>query len=87
LEVNPITGGGQFSQEVHCAQAEEERSSEPRRMIPKETPCLMSPFLTFFGEIMVFLPTLFNFLVVRPARTERDMVQPRSFGVLAFFHD
>jgi hypothetical protein len=84
LEVNPITGEGQSSQEVHCAQEGEERSNEPRRIIPKETLCRMSPFLASLRESMVFLRTLVNFfLVVMPARTERDMVQSGKFGRLS----
>jgi len=56
-----MTGGGQLSQEVHCAQEGEEgkeRSSEPRRIIPKETCCRMSLFLAPPWESMVFLPEI-----------------------------
>jgi hypothetical protein len=62
LELNPITGGGQLSQEVHCDQEGEEGSNEPRRIMPKETCRRMSLFLALLMENMVFLPTLFNFL-------------------------
>jgi hypothetical protein len=78
LELNPITGGGQLSQEVHCDQEGEERSSEPRRIIPKETCRRMSLFLALLRENMVFLPTLFKFFGFMSAKIERCGAQPRD---------
>jgi hypothetical protein len=61
FEERTMDGGGQLSQEVHCAQEGEERSSAPRRIIPKETCLRMSLFLALLRESMGFLLTLFNF--------------------------
>jgi hypothetical protein len=52
-----MTGGGQLSQEVHCAQEGEERNKEPKMDTTKETFCRMSLFPTLLKESMVFLPT------------------------------
>jgi hypothetical protein len=78
FEEKTMEGGGQLSQEVHCAQEGEERSSEPRRIIPKETCCRMSLFPTLLKESMVLLPTLLRFFVFTPGKMERCGAQPRN---------